>query len=373
MLMPNARGIPIQQQHGQIDDNVPAYNSRFLSQQLFLSDTNSSYNEVPGQNHWWDTVMTTPELVDFYYAQTKSREIIPRKLNDYEFVVGDPGDMGSKGGIGVLLLEDPGQYGRVRVKGHTITTSNILSLEFDPTLFQATSLSIDGTIITTPSMSPETEGTAPIRVSKIVGTWSFGPLPRSESGMPHRQGRQLGSMTAILRTHGPFIISHQGTNTTTHLALQMSRNLHQYFQADANIISSPSWTASTNDTGNVITLALGANVPPSIHPDFPIQAGDRGITVRDYKGIRRRYSSEGTSLGAAFLRPLDGERLELVVWGSDDEGLSQAVRLVPIVTGVGQPDFVVLGESAKWKGLEGAMALGFFGHEWDVTAGSIVE
>lgn len=49
MLMANARGIPIQQQHGQIDNNVPAYHSRFLAQQLFLAGANSSYNEVEGQ------------------------------------------------------------------------------------------------------------------------------------------------------------------------------------------------------------------------------------------------------------------------------------------------------------------------------------
>jgi predicted esterase len=54
MLMANVQGIPIQQQHGEIDDNVPAYNSRFLAQQLYLAGANSSYNEVPGRNHWWE-------------------------------------------------------------------------------------------------------------------------------------------------------------------------------------------------------------------------------------------------------------------------------------------------------------------------------
>jgi hypothetical protein len=287
-------------------------------------------------------------------------------------VVGDPGDMGSKGGIKVLLLEDPGQYGKVRVKGHAITTSNILSLEFDPSLFQAATLSIDGSAITIPSASQENETTIRITASKMEDKWSLGPLPQSKSGIPHRQGRQLGSMTAILRTHGPFIIRHEGTNTTSHLALQISCNLHQYFQADA-IISSPSRNAVTNATGNVITLAHGVSVPSSIHSDFPIQVDDSGISVRDYKGILHHYTSEGTSLGAVFLRPLDGERLELVVWGNDDDGLTQAARMVPMVTGVGQPDFVVLGESAKWKGVEGGMALGFFGHEWDVTASSVLE
>lgn len=53
MLLENTRGIPIQQQHGGVDDNVPTYHSRFLAQQLVLVGANSSYNEVPNQNHWW--------------------------------------------------------------------------------------------------------------------------------------------------------------------------------------------------------------------------------------------------------------------------------------------------------------------------------
>jgi hypothetical protein len=44
-----------------------------------------------------------------------------------------------------------------------------------------------------------------------------------------------------------------------------------------------------------------------------------------------------------------------------------------MVTGVGQPDFVVLGESAKWKGIEGALAMGFFDSTWEVTPSSVIE
>ncbi|KAF1961222.1 hypothetical protein CC80DRAFT_488551 [Byssothecium circinans] len=376
MLMPNARGIPIQQQHGGIDDNVPAYNSRLLAQQLFLSGTNSSYNEVAGQNHWWDTVMTTPQLVDFYYMQTRNNASIPRKLDEFEFVVGDPGDMGSKGGIKVLLLEEPGQYGRVRVEGHTISTSNVLSLEFDVTSFGGQAVSIDGTSIAPISQSRK-DSTTLTPLSKRNGRWEIGSLSSADSNTPQRSGRQLGSMTAILRTQGPFIIRHQGSNTSAHIALQVSRNLHQYFQADASI-SSSSWESdsTSSETGNMITVVLNNTLPPSSYPDFdfPISVNypSPGISVRDAKDDEHVYGSDGSSIGAAFLRPLEDERLELVLWGSDAEGLRQAARLVPMVTGVGQPDFVVLGKSARWRGVDGALAMGFFDWEWKVSGGSVV-
>lgn len=176
-------------------------------------------------------------------------------------------------------------------------------------------------------------------------------------------------MTAILRTRGPFIVRHQG-NQTAHVALQVSRNLHQYFSADSVIVSEASWGDSTSGTGNVISVAIG-EAPPSLRPDFPVQVEAAGVSVRDSRG-RLHELNEGARLGAAFLRPLEDERLELVLWGSDDLGLSLAARLTPMLTGVGQPDFVVLGESARWRGVEGAVALGFFDHEWAVTPSSVV-
>jgi hypothetical protein len=362
MLMENARGIPLQQQHGEIDDNVPAYNSRFLSQMLFQAGTNSSYNEVPGQNHWWDTVMTTPQLVDFYYKHTASNETIPRVLKEFSIVIGDPGDMGSKGGITILNLEDPGQYGKVDVKGHVITTSNVLSLELDPVLWKQGIVTIDG---------QELELGESLSISRRTVSWEAAPLQEVGKDVLYRHGRQLGAMTAILRTNGSFVIRHH-SGQNAHVALQVSRNLHQYFSADSVIVSGPSWSSSPSETGNVISLAIGGEVPPSLHPDFPIAVGAAGVSVRDSKGHHHDFN-QGGSLGAAFLRPLDGERLELVLWGSDSHGLALAARLVPMLTGVGQPDFLVLGESTRWRGVEGALALGFFDHEWAVTPSSVVQ
>jgi hypothetical protein len=148
----------------------------------------------------------------------------------------------------------------------------------------------------------------------------------------------------------------------------VSRNLQQYFRADSTITSDDAKTESANITGNVIHLVVGNTLSSTIS-DFPVQVTPSGITVRDYRGQDQFYAE---ARGAAWLQPLAGERLKLVLWGADDEGLGQATRLVPMLTGVGQPDFVVLSEEAKWKGLEGTLALGFFGSQWQVTASSLV-
>ncbi|KAH8716837.1 hypothetical protein GQ44DRAFT_688581 [Phaeosphaeriaceae sp. PMI808] len=366
MLIGNVQGIRIQQQHGELDDNVPAYNSRLLAQQLYLAGANSSYNEPAGQNHWWDAVMTTPELVDFYYSQARNEDTLPRKLETFSITVGDSGDMGSKGGIKVRQLHDPGQYGKVEVKGHLIRTTNVMSLEFDPVLWDET-IKIDGAQVLLGM--PSTGTGAPVQVHKLSINGAF---VKAQEGVPlyRRAGRQLGSMTAILRTQGPFVIQHPGLVDTSLIALQVSRNLHQYFQADASIHSLFSDPKALNSTGNVITVAIGDSIPGYVSDDYPIHIGRAGCSVIDYYGQRQQYG--GVARGAAFVRPAGGEKLELVIWGVDEEGLQQAARIVPMLTGVGQPDFVVFGESAKWRGIEGALAMGFFDWKWDVTASSVV-
>ncbi|KAF3050665.1 hypothetical protein E8E11_008558 [Didymella keratinophila] len=349
MLMANAHGIPIQQQHGEIDPNVPAYHSRFLVQQLHLAGANSSYNEVPEQEHYWDGVMTTPPLVGFYYNVTRSTEKLPRTLDEFDLVVGDPGDMSSKGGVRVTQLEDPGQYGRVY---------------FGPPFWKDTVL-VDGQILDLASAAANNGSPVSARLSG--NNWVIDAVGATDDSTG-RHGRQLGSMTAIIRSHGPFIIEHPGTDNTSHLALQISRNLYQYFHADAVILGNATTTATANATGNVIRLAVGDG-PASADSDFPIQVSTSGASLRDSRGREQMYDD---ARGAAWLQPLDGERLELVLWGVDYGGLAQAARLIPMLTGVGQPDFIILGEETKWKGIEGALALGFFNSQWHVTASSFV-
>jgi predicted peptidase len=361
MLMANVRGIPIQQQHGAVDDNVPTYHSRFLAQQLHLSGARSNYSEVPKQNHWWEGVMTTSQLVDFYHSQARNEDVLPRKLDEFTIVVGDPGDMGSKSGIGVLQLDDPGQYGKVDVKGHNIKTTNVVSLEFDNTIWTDT-ITVDGQTLDVSQATAHT-------IVHNLGSEQMRIMTEAQQPTGQRSGRQLGSMTAILRTHGPFLIRHPAIGNTSHVALQISRNLHQYFQADAGILSSFSDSVVSNATGNIITLAIGDNIP-NFSSEVGIYVHGTQCDVVDQRGRIHEYGE--AARGAAFLRPAGGERLELVIWGADEEGLRQAARVVPMLTGVGQPDFVVFGESAKWRGIEGALAMGFFDWAWEVTGSSVL-
>jgi hypothetical protein len=171
-----------------------------------------------------------------------------------------------------------------------------------------------------------------------------------------------------MRTHGRFTIAHTGSNTYP-LALQISRNLMQYFYADSEIVS-PIPKTSTQES-NQITVAIGSQLPKSRVSSFPITIKSSTISIKDSQGRTKEYSDK-EGLAAVFLRPLKGQALELVVWGSDAEAAARAARLVPTMTGVGQPDFIILSKSSLWKGVQGASALGFLDHDWKVAETSLL-
>ena len=150
--------------------------------------------------------------------------------------------------------------------------------------------------------------------------------------------------------------------------IQISRSLFQYFGADTEI-STPA-QVGTILAGNIVHVSLGFPALPSISIPFPIkiQAG-KGIIFQDAKGRTTTYPLEA-GLGAIFLMPLPDEQLSLIVWGFDESGLDQAARLIPALTGTGQPDFIVCNKECAWKGAAGLLAAGFFDYRWSISDAS---
>ena len=170
----------------------------------------------------------------------------------------------------------------------------------------------------------------------------------------------------MLRSRGRFAIRSVASETID-VALQIANNLFQYFGADSEILVNNETPDS--GIGNIITVVLGNDVMPA-SSSFAIKTDpSRGLSITDAYGEEKLYRFEA-GLGAIYLRPLPDERLELVVWGFDEAGLVLAARLVPLLTGVGQPDFVVIGKESAWKGVTGARAMGFFDHAWNISPAS---
>jgi hypothetical protein len=381
LLVGNLAGIPVAQQHGAADDNVPTYHGRLMHELLDQAQWPSEYEELPGKGHWYEGVLTTEYLKDFYrsmVSRSRTANVLPQT---FTITVPASGTLGSKAGIQVDQLHTPDVNGKIRItrspdnKTWHITTRNIhrfhLSEASSPVELPET------IVIDDMNGSFEVDFTQKAQnwfVRDAEGEWDISRDTRWKT-VHQRYGRQLGALDAILRTQGTFTIRGCSPGVDS-VALQISRNLFQYFAADSQIIGSCSNNSSQHQSGNVITLAVGHDLPPAPMDTYPIQVDQGRLVVSTSRALsalpafRQEYVYGEPGLGAVFLRPCSGERLELVVWGTDLDGLRQAACLVPTITGSGQPEYVVLGDSSRWEGVAGAYAAGHFDWSWQISPSS---
>lgn len=380
LLLENTKDIPILQQHGSADDNVPAYHSRHMHQLLSQSESGSTYHEMKGKPHYWDGVFTTKPLSRFF------EEKLAREANlghtsgqspDFTLATMNPADTGSMHGIRILGLSIPGQLGKIEFTANgprscTLYTSNVRLIDVASHYCECERMFVDDEPLSLTSNSNSS-----ILRREPDGKWAV--LDGNGKQLPSniRHGRQLGSMDAMLRSKGTFqIVRHasEQVDAVEHTALQISRNLCQYFVADTEITNDMS-EAVNNRTGNVISVALLVGVPqcsPTLgRVDHAITLVKGSVEVRDAQGFKHTYRPRNNGLAAIYLRPLLDERLELVVWGVDEASLRIAARLVPMMTGVGAPDFVITDSRMLWKGIEGTLAMGFLDEHWRASSNAI--
>ena len=137
ILLDNFIGIPIMLQHGSADDNVPVFHSRRLYQLIRQREHlgRSRYVELEGKGHWYDGVMTTPNLEQFLDNVLKDADY-PQLPLHFNIVIANPADMGPRGGLSVDRLINPDEMGRVNIVREDITStwtlhmSNIVQFRF---------------------------------------------------------------------------------------------------------------------------------------------------------------------------------------------------------------------------------------------------
>ena len=154
------------------------------------------------------------------------------------------------------------------------------------------------------------------------------------------------------------------------VASRIAQNLFVYFGAEVDI----RYDFEVQDSlleGNVISIGASdqntylqqISRPPYLMHPFPIDANKERIRVLGSKGFHK-YKGEG--VGAIYLHPLARSRLALVICGTDEEGLDRAARLFPYRTGVGQPDWIIVGPKMKVQGMQGVEAIGYYSNLWRI-------
>ena len=361
LLVPtNAHDIPIAIQHGAADDNVPPFHSRRMNQLLAESGRPARIKELTGVGHWFDGVLTTNFLMEFYREELRNAVKGQPLVGNFSITVANPRVTGPKNGLRVIKITNAGQLGVVTAAVSEKTISlhlfNVESVSLDLRNYDKYQVCVGEQSRKCSMIECDTDA-AFVVITK----------PRGDSCLRVEcthvvEAQALGGIDAILQTEGKFTIAN--CNEATHkVCLQVARNLMQYFGADSEIV-----TQAVSTEGNVITIGVGADLPKSRPGEFPLEVKqDNSISVRRGDEVVEHYVPGEDGLAVIFLRPWDGGKLEMVLWGSDVTSLDVAARLAPSVTGGGQPDFVVTSRKAGWKGVGGVRALGFFNPDWSVS------
>lgn len=375
LLTENMVDVPVLVQHGSEDDNVPPFHARLMSSLLSEVGAQSDFVELAGKGHWFKDAMTTQALRDFYRRHLSTEKDVVAPPESFQIVIPSSDDMGSRWCIVVDQLESPDIFGRIDVVRHPkedswqLSTFNIHRFHFEFARCQVHppkivvvdgyGMSLGSGLQSNPTFSLVVSA-GNSWVTEDIGDWK---------SLQQRSGRQRGALDAIMRTNGAFSITTYSDDVFD-LALQISRNFYQYFGADSAIVGREDDRVAGR--GNVVTLAIGDDTPTGLLESFPIKVSKAGVEIHQLGRPKAQLIPAETGTGAIFLRPLEDERLELVVWGADKEGLKQVLRLVPTLTGVGQADFVVLSRKSGWLGHAGALAMGFFDFEWNISKASYV-
>ncbi|KAJ4502437.1 hypothetical protein HRR90_007850 [Exophiala dermatitidis] len=377
LLAENLAGIPIFQQHGSEDDNVPAYHSRLMNTLLAQAGQVVNYTELQGRGHWFTGVMTTEPMMQFYLDCLNGSNFRATAPAEFAFVAPNSHDLGSKYGILIDQLMTPDKLGKITVTTNVNDSSNRWHIQTENV--RRLHVDFSGRISNPPDEILLDNMPYLFRTDVVTEDVSF---VKSESNVwsksadqgwrniEQRCGRQRGFLDSILRTAGVVEIIYC-SNDALPLAIQISRNFLQYYGADSNILPCPKYKEALKREGNIIVVGSGHTTPPAHLASFPVQLGQSSLSLRLRTGGTARIPLT-PGMGGVWLRPLPDERLELIVWGHDEVGTRQAARLVPTLTGAGQPDFVILKNEARWKGSSGTAALGFFDYKWSISSASFL-
>ena len=369
--------------HGDADDNVPVDQARMMRRELGEFHTDFTYQEIPDAGHWWgDQCMDWPPLIEFLEARSLPD---PIERDRIDFMTPSPGISSSFDWVTVVQQERPMEPSRVRIErdleGATVsgTTENVRILKLDLGAFtipeqESVELNLDGSTLQVWGPSVILYESLPL-IRAEDGTWNFdvaGNRVGTHDGMKNPD--RSGPFKDAFRNQMRFVVGTAGTPEENSLLAEKARfDAEQWWYrgngsieilTDAEFLSKHDWRDGRNIIlyGNADTnAAWDSVVDDEIHVDRSgVRLGDRELP--------------GDDLAVLMIRPIPGDSQGSVgiVTGTGMIG-NRLVRTQPYwVSGIGYPDFLVLGSEMLEGSADGVRATGFFGNDWSLDSGEIV-
>ncbi len=386
-LIRNVGSLGVYILHGDADDNVPVDQARKMRGKLAEFHPDFAYYERPGAGHWWgNECMDWPPLMEFFKARSRPET---RDIRRVEFATANPGISGTRAWMTIEAQVRPMVTSSVSLAfapaTRTIsgTTQNVARVTFDlspltvPRHFER-----DGKPVDEVALEPGKPMTIELDHQKLADI----PWPSAQPRITlYREGDQWrigGWAPATLKgpnRSGPFkdafrnamvfVVGTGGTDEERATTLARARYDAETFWYRGNgsipiVLDSEFEVAK--DPGRNVILYGNADTNAAwklLLADSPIQVKAGSLKVGD-KQI------DGVDLACLFIRPRAGNDKACVgaIASTGPVGMRLTQRVPYFVSGVGVPDWIVIGADAMEKGLAGVRGAGFFANDWGLSA-----
>lgn len=372
LLKHNYQQLGVYVLHGEGDQTVPVAQARAMRSELAGFHSNFAYYERAGAGHWWgNQCMDWPPLFAFLDDNVRPE---PAAIRRVAFTTVSPGISARSDWVTVEAQLRSFATSHVEAvldvdkRSVTVTTDNVARLALDLSPFaeplatgELMTAHIDDQQIEVPW--PES---AVVRLARQREAWELAEPPRPDHKGPHR----AGPFKDAFRHRMVFVVGTKGTLEENSWALHKARYDAETFQYRGN---------------GAVEIVPDAAFDPAAYPDRSVilygnadtnsawQTLLPGCPVEVRRGLVRvgDRSVKGDDLACLFVYPrADSDIASVgVVAGTGAAGTALTHQLPYFVSGVGYPDWIVLGAEMLEQGKRGIRGAGFFGPDWSLDTG----
>eukprot|EP01105_Mastigella_eilhardi_P000196 TRINITY_DN1023_c0_g1_i1.p1 TRINITY_DN1023_c0_g1~~TRINITY_DN1023_c0_g1_i1.p1 ORF type:complete len:584 (-),score=99.03 TRINITY_DN1023_c0_g1_i1:64-1815(-) len=372
----NMVGVPVLTKQGKNDQTVPPYHARRM-QRLIDSHSGNLSAVISRENqwaHWFGGILNDADSMAFAQNITKWTAR-PRSIPaHFRVVTMNPASSGSVGSIRILQVALLSRKATADVTIHsdgtwTIATSNVLRFGFEKhplVQYPTGKIVIDKHEFLTAQFYP---GSHYWLRSQVWQTCSGCDWELKERGP-----RTYGPLARVLEGSVKVIFGTSGSNSNSAAAASLGVAFaNDLFFLGYNIpvlADRAAATMSLPALGSANLVLIGGPDTNAVTAQcarrwaVPLTFHNRSFTV----GID---TFDGPGVGIAALAPNcfsaspDQLHTVVVVAGTDAEGTARALAQLPRRSGMGAPDYVVVGGPRYgWGGVGGWLASGYWGNTW---------
>ncbi len=393
--------------HGDADETVSVEQARFMRDVLAQFHPNFAYYERAGAGHWWgNECMDWPPLFDFL-RQNRLPE--PQDRLEVNFTTINPAVHAGDGWVTIHAQQQSMLPSQVEARVDPAESSvrletrnvSVLTLDFDA-LFELipkehepgfliqrvmdstrpVSIEIDGQSITLdhdlegPTVVDDLEPRRPeedvsdgvIALRRSGDVWE----PTDLKGDTGKSPERAGPFKDAFRHRFVYVVGTAGDDERDALLLQKARYDAEEFGYRGNgsieivldVDFAPDAPAFEGRSVVLVGNADDNGAWNSLLADSPIQVRDGAIRAGDRE-------ESGADLVCLVVRPhpSDGRAAVAAIAPTGDVGARMSVALPYFVSGVGYPDWTVLGTEMLEQGAAGIRGAGFFGPDWSLESG----